>query len=77
MSDLQFDSLQNEFGRPPQEKPGFDLSGMLVRWGLVSSRQEATYVLIVIGILALVGAYVLYGALSGGSNVPTTPIYSR
>ena len=69
MSDMQFDTPDNEFGRPPVAKEGMDISGALVKWGLVSSRTEAQYVLIGIAVLALVGAVFLYYR-SGGSSVP-------
>lgn len=57
----------------PEQKAGFDLSGMLVSWGLVSSRQEATYVLIAIGALALIAAFFIYQA-SAGSTPPPPPV---
>ncbi|MBI5644716.1 hypothetical protein HY970_01325 [Candidatus Kaiserbacteria bacterium] len=68
MSDLQFDTPDNEFGRPPEAKPGFDITGKLVEWGLVSSRQEAQYVLIGVGVLALIAAF--FFMRSGGSSAP-------
>lgn len=77
MSDLQFDTGQNEFGPPRVEKSGMDISGKLVEWGLVSNRQEASYVLIAIAVLALIAAYFLYSSLSGGSDVPTVPNYGN
>lgn len=73
MTDLQFDTQSNEFGRPPAQQSGFDLSGKLVAWGLVSSRDEATYVLLAIGVLAL-GAAVFIFMSSSGSTPPPPPI---
>ncbi len=59
MSDVQFDSDQaNEFGRPPQ-RGGSDLTGMLIKMGIVSDRKQAEYVLIGIGVLALIAAYLV------------------
>ena len=75
MSDLQFDTGQNEFGRPPEQASSFDLSGKLIQWGLVSNKQEASYVLIAVAVLALIGAYFLYSSLSGGTEVPSEPYY--
>ncbi|MDO8514756.1 MAG: hypothetical protein Q7S50_04385 [bacterium] len=74
MSEMQFQTDdQNEFGRPPVASGGFDFSGKLVAWGLVSSRKEAEYVLIGIGVIALIVAIFVYMSSSGSSNVPTTP----
>ena len=42
---VRFDDQGDEFGAPPSRKGGMDITGMLVRWGLVSSSQEAQYVL--------------------------------
>ena len=55
---------------------GADFTGKLIKWGFVSTRQEAQYALIGVAIVVLVLAYVLYGRLSGGSSVPTEPVYS-
>lgn len=70
MSDIQFDSGENEFGAPMQQKRGFDLSGKLIAWGLVSDRKQADYVLIFVAVAALVIAYVVYKSLSGGGDAP-------
>ncbi len=61
MSDVQFDQDNaNEFGRPPQSG-GFDMTGKLIQWGIVSSRDEAQYVLIGIGVLAVsLAVYVVW-----------------
>ena len=72
---VQFQSDNaNEFGRPRKES-GFDLTGSLVRAGLVSSRDEAQYVLIAIAVLAVVGAGFFFFR-SGGSSVPTQPVFA-
>jgi len=73
MADLQFENQTNEFGVPPQERPGSDLTDMLIKWGLVSSRKEAEYALVGVAILALVIAYFVYGSL-GGSAPPPPPV---
>lgn len=59
MSNVQFDSDQtDEFGRPPV-RGGSDLTGKLIKMGIAKDRKQAEYVLIAIGILALLAAYLL------------------
>ncbi len=67
MSDMRFDSNNDEFGRPPAAERG-DFADKLVSWGLVGDRQTAIYTLIGIGVLALVGAFLLFN--TGGSDAP-------
>jgi len=67
MSDLKFDNSIDEFGRPPQMKNGFDPSGKLVEWGFVESHREAQYVLIAVGVLALIVAFFI---MSRGGTPP-------
>lgn len=71
MTDLQFENQSNEFGQPPVADAGADITGKLVQWGLVSSRQEAEYVLIGVGVLVLIVAYFIYH--SSGGNLPPPP----
>lgn len=71
MSDLRFDTQDNEFGAPPQQTAGFDLAGKLVQWGLVADRQQATYALIGIAVLALVAAF--FFIRSSGADLPPPP----
>lgn len=60
MSDVQFNEDQaEEFGRPPARSGG-DLTGKLIKWGFVSTRQEAEYVMIGIGIAVAVLAFFVY-----------------
>lgn len=74
---MKFDTPDDEFGRPPQQSLGADITGKLIAWGFVSSRQEAQYVLAGIAALALIAAYFIYRMfVGGGSGVPTTPVYS-
>jgi hypothetical protein len=73
MSDLQFDNQNNEFGRPPEASGGFDLSGKLISWGLVSNRKEAEYALMAVGAFALLLAGYLFFS-SSGSTPPPPPI---
>lgn len=71
MSDLRFDTGENEFGAPVQNQQGNDFATKLVQWGLVADRQQATYVLIGIGVLALIIAFFLLR--SAGSDLPPPP----
>lgn len=71
MGDMQFQTDdQNEFGRAPTSQ-GFDLTGMLMKWGVASSRQQAEYVLIGIGMMALAAAIFFF--MSSGSGGPPPP----
>lgn len=73
MSELQFDNQNNEFGRPPEESSGFDLSGMLISWGIVNNRKEAEYVLMALAVVALlVAAYFFFS--SSSSTPPPPPV---
>ena len=70
---MQFENQGDEFGTPPQQSAGFDLTGKLVEWGLVSSTSEAQYVLIGVAVVALLAAaYFLFG-FGGGSSLPPPP----
>lgn len=61
MGDLRFDSdQQEEFGRPAGNTPGGDLTGKLIAWGVVSSRQQAEYVMIGLAVLIAVIAFFVY-----------------
>jgi len=71
MSDLQFDTNPNEFGAPPRGESGTDITGKLVEWGLAADRQQAEYVLIAAGILALILAAFFF--FSGDSTTPPPP----
>ncbi|OGG53671.1 hypothetical protein A3H16_01430 [Candidatus Kaiserbacteria bacterium RIFCSPLOWO2_12_FULL_53_8] len=74
MSEMQFETdNQNEFGRPPSNSGGFNLTGKLVSWGLVSTEQEAQYVLVGISVLALVVAAYFVFSGGGGSAPPLLP----
>ncbi len=74
MGDMQFEDQTNEFGSPRERASGFDLSGALVRWGLVSTPQEAQYALIAVIVLsALIAGYFFFS--SGGSTPPPPPVY--
>jgi len=73
MSDLQFENQNNEFGRPPEEAAGFDLSGKLISWGIVNNRKEAEYALMAMAVFALVVAVYFFFS-SSGSTPPPPPI---
>jgi len=69
MSEMQFQTDdQNEFGRPPMSSGGFDLSGMLIKWGVVSSPQQAEYVLITVAAICLIVAGYFFFFSGGGSD---------
>ena len=70
---IQFSSDdQNEFKKPLQDT-GTDFTSKLVSWGLVSSRDEAQYVLIGVAVLALAAA-VFFFFSSGGGTPPPPPV---
>lgn len=71
MSDLRFDTQDNEFGAPPQQSQGFDLAGKFVQWGIVADRQQATYALIGLAVLALVVAFFFIRSMGG--DLPPPP----
>lgn len=68
MSDIRFDTPENEFGRPPQREQGGDFADKFVTWGLVSSREQAMYILIGIAVVALIAAF--FFIRGGGSDAP-------
>jgi phosphate starvation-inducible membrane PsiE len=60
MGDVQFDQDNaNEFGAPPTVSSDSGMTAMLIKWGLVSTEQEAQYVLIGVAVVALVLAFFL------------------
>ena len=68
---MHFDSQGDEYGAPPQRAAMFDLTSKLVSWGLVSTPQEAQYVLIAVAVIAvLIAGYLLIGAVGGGGHTP-------
>lgn len=73
--EIKFDTTADEFGRPPQRDSGVDLAGKIIGWGLAKNRQQAQYVLVGVTIAALIVAYFIYHSFSGGSSVPTAPVY--
>ena len=74
---VQFSSEGDDYGAAPQRSEGFDLTGKLVNWGLVSSREEAQYVLIAVAVIAiLVAGYLVIHSLGGNSAPPPIPVSS-
>ncbi len=72
-SGVRFENQGEEFGRPPEVSEGFNLTGKLVEWGLVSSQAEAQYALIGVAAVALLAsAFFLFG-FGGGSDIPPPP----
>ncbi len=62
MSEIRFEDTTDEFGRPPEQAAGFDFTGLLIKWGIASSRQQAEYILIAVGVFCLlVIAYTFWG----------------
>ena len=69
MSEMRFQEDQaNEFGRPPVASGGFDISAMLIKWGIASSRQQAEYILITVGAICLILAGYFFFFSGGGSD---------
>lgn len=75
MSDLRFDTPDNEFGRPPEKEQGTDITGKFVEWGLASDRQQASYILMILGAIAI--GIALFFLLRGGGDVPPPPPVSN
>ena len=72
MDDIRFSSDQNdEFGRPAGRR-GFDLGGMLIRWGIAKNRQQAEYVMLGIVVLTFVAIFFLLWG-SGSPEIPPPP----
>jgi hypothetical protein len=70
---VRFENQGEEFGTPPQRSGRFDLVGLLVRKKIVSSVQQAQYVLIGVAVLVLIIAgYLFFHA--GGSVPPPPPV---
>lgn len=67
---------QNEFVRGP-EKSGFDLVGGMVQAGLVSTREEATYVMIgIVFFVLVIAGFFLFRSVGGGLPPPPPVAYS-
>lgn len=72
--DIKFNDGTEEFGAPPQRSQGSDIAGMFIKWGLAKDRQQAqTVMLVIAGLALLAAAYFMF--FSGGSDVPTAPVY--
>ena len=68
MSDVQFQSdQQDEFGRPPAWQDS-GITGKLVSWGLAKDRKQAEYVLI--GVLVAVVLISIYVYVAGDDYNP-------
>ena len=74
MSDVQFQSdQQDEFGRPPAWQDS-GITGKIVSWGLAKDRKQAEYVLIGILVLIIIAAIWIYST-SGSEPPPLLPEY--
>lgn len=72
MADIRFDTDQNQLTRRQSQKGGLDLIGMVVRMGWAKDRTQASYVLLVVAILAGIIAYVFWP--SGTNNTEPVPL---
>lgn len=70
---VRFENQGDEFGAPPQRGGGMDLSAALVRSGLVSSAEQAQYVLVGIAVLIFLFAGYFFFRSGGGSAPPPPP----
>ncbi len=63
MGDLNFDTEKDEFGRPPSRDSGGDFTGKLITWGLVSTRQQAEYVMVGLAVAIVIIAFFVYRSI--------------
>ena len=75
MADMQFNSdQQNEFTEYSQPRSqGFDLTGMLIKWGIVSDRKQGEYILLGVAVLVIAIAFWMFA--SGDSYESKGTIY--
>jgi hypothetical protein len=73
MSEMRFENPGEEYGPPPTSS-SFDTLGAMVKWGLVSTREEAQYALISITVFAFIGATFFFFWGTGSSAPPPPPI---
>ena len=63
MGEVSYDSdNSDEFGKPAGGLTSTDFTGKLIEWGLVSSRQQAEYVMICIAVAVVIVAILVYYA---------------
>lgn len=74
MSDIRFESPDDEFGPHSRQGGGLDIGAMLIRWGVASDRRKAEYILIGIAVSALVLGFFVYrvSLTSGATRVMRT-----
>jgi hypothetical protein len=68
-NNIQFNTPGSEFQPPAPRPQQYDISAKLIGWGLVKTRQEAEYVLIAAGVVALLMAFFLFR----GASQPSVP----
>jgi len=72
--EVRFENQGEEFGAPPQASAGFDLTGKMIQWGLVSSRQEAEYALGGTAVVALlIAIYFFWSGFASEAPPPPPP----
>ena len=69
--EMSFNDGTDEFSTQRPQEAGFDLTGKLIAWGLVKTRDEAQYVMIGVAAVAILLAG--YFFMSGGSHLPPPP----
>lgn len=72
MADLRFDTDQDQLSRRYPQKSGLDITGIIIRMGWAKDRKQASYVLLVVAILAGIITYVFWP--SGSSNTEPVPL---
>ena len=71
MNDIQFENQGEEYGPPPKRFAGFDMTALLLKWRVVSSRHNAEYVLMGVALVAVVLAlFFFFHAVSAPSQPP-------
>ena len=59
MDEVHFENQGEEFGAPP-ERSGSDLTSRLIRWGVVSNREQAQYVMIGVAVVVFIIAFLVF-----------------
>jgi hypothetical protein len=73
MADIRFESDTDFDVRRLQQKSRFDLIGMVVRTGFAKNRQQASYVLLGVAVVAAIIAFVFWPSGRGDAPPPPNP----